>query len=126
MCPPSTRGSYYNFEDKKPFAGNNFYRLKVVNKDGSFSYSQIVKVEFNVAGVEVTPNPARNFISVHANENITGIELVNEQGEVIKKYALAGNINSKLIPATEFPAGLYFVRIATTAGTVTKQIVIAR
>ena len=118
--------NYYNFEDKHPFAGNNYYRLKVINKDGTFSYSQIVKVEFNIAGVEVSPNPARNFISVHANENITGIEMINEQGEVIKKYALAGNINSTLIPAKEFPAGLYFVRIATTAGMVTKQIIIAR
>jgi hypothetical protein len=37
----------YNFPDPKPFEGTTFYRIKQIDNDGDFSYSDIVEVAFN-------------------------------------------------------------------------------
>lgn len=36
--------SEYNFVDKSPLAGLNYYRLKIIDQDGKFRYSTIVSV----------------------------------------------------------------------------------
>lgn len=43
----------YNFVDMSPLSGNNFYRIKIIDKDGKFSYSNIVRLNFTgaVAGI---------------------------------------------------------------------------
>jgi hypothetical protein len=37
----------YNFTDQSPFEGNNYYRLKQVDKDGSKEYSTLVYLKYN-------------------------------------------------------------------------------
>src|SRR5690606_2899906 len=36
----------YSFTDKLPESGSNIYRLKMVDKDGTFAYSMLRNVEF--------------------------------------------------------------------------------
>jgi hypothetical protein len=38
-------GGNYHYTDRSPKA-DNFYRLKMIDKDGSFTYSKVVKVSF--------------------------------------------------------------------------------
>ncbi len=56
----------YNFSDLNPVVGNNYYRLKIIDTDGKFSYSNIINVPLS----EVLTN---NFVSVYPNP--TGGEL---------------------------------------------------
>ena len=51
----------YNWIDENPFNGNNFYRIKMVDKDGQFKYSKVVFVALNVKGnISIFPNPVEN------------------------------------------------------------------
>jgi hypothetical protein len=53
----ATLMSNYSFEDGNPLAGTNYYRLKMVDLDGSVSYSKTVSVLFTgvqQAGFEIT------------------------------------------------------------------------
>ncbi|MCC6582176.1 MAG: T9SS type A sorting domain-containing protein, partial [Chitinophagales bacterium] len=56
----------YNYSDLNPVVGNNYYRLKIIDIDGKFSYSNIINVPLS----EVLTN---NFVSVYPNP--TGGEL---------------------------------------------------
>ncbi len=48
----------YNTVDAQPNYGANFYRLKMVEKDGAFEYSHIEVVKFNMkSDVNIYPNP---------------------------------------------------------------------
>jgi hypothetical protein len=66
------RSSYY-FDDIHPAAGNNYYRLKIIDNDGSFEYSWIVTI--NVAGEnmnnisQIYPNPTNNTLNVLLNSS---------------------------------------------------------
>ena len=55
----------YSYTDMQPLQGANFYRLKQVDKDGKFSYSQIVSVVFSDENIFVVyPNPVKDVLHV--------------------------------------------------------------
>ncbi len=49
----------YNWPDVHPFTGDNFYRLKMIDKNGQVRYSPVVKVSIGSKGefIKVNPNP---------------------------------------------------------------------
>lgn len=52
-----SRRDYY-FVDEKPFIGNNYYRLKAVDYDGSYEYFRVVTVVYDAQPVvHIYPNP---------------------------------------------------------------------
>jgi Secretion system C-terminal sorting domain len=76
----------YNFTDSDPVAGENLYRLKMVDRDQTFSYSRIVNLNFKTESVVSTyPNPASDKIMIAANEweNVKTVRIVNTAGQVV-------------------------------------------
>jgi carboxypeptidase T len=59
--------------DTSPFSGNNFYRIKQVDKNGTISYSSIINVYFGpgLFNVSVYPNPVTDILNVKINSAIT-------------------------------------------------------
>ena len=55
-----TTGNDYKVTDPKPIIGDNYYRLKIVDLDGSFNYSNIrlIRVKSAESIITVYPNPA--------------------------------------------------------------------
>lgn len=114
--------NYYSATDNHPFDGNNFYRLKSIDNNGHFLYSQIELVQFNAqSNVRITPNPANNFITIHSTQSIQSIELMNTEGQLLQKIVASGNL-SETIQTSQYAAGLYYVRIGTANGFVVKKI----
>lgn len=52
----------YNWYDAVPKEGNNFYRLKVIDKEGTFKYTSIVRVNLGskADGLSIYSNPITN------------------------------------------------------------------
>jgi len=75
----STLAKHYGFNDTKPVAGINYYRLKVVDKDGKFAYSNIVSITVTVKGNAITaiyPAPFSDKINIGlASENSMNVEV---------------------------------------------------
>ena len=57
-----TTGATYNFTDREPLTGKSYYRLKLVDRDGTYTYSEIITVTTLDAGqvLSVSPNPTRD------------------------------------------------------------------
>jgi hypothetical protein len=53
----------------------------------------------------ITPNPAKTIFSVETNKSISLIEIINQQGQLIKASTL------KEIPISDLSNGLYFVKV---------------
>jgi hypothetical protein len=56
----NSNSTQYRYTDVQPLSGNNFYRIKAFDRDGSVKYTQIVQVNFNNSGkmaISIYPNP---------------------------------------------------------------------
>jgi len=76
----STSTTKYNFIDKTPLEGKNYYRLRQEDIDGSFTYSDVRMLTFNENSLEVYPNPAKSWFVIKTNLPLNQIRLFNEKG----------------------------------------------
>ena len=55
--------------DASPFIGNNFYRIKQVDKDGTITYSNTINVYYSPvsSNVSVYPNPVSDILHIKVN-----------------------------------------------------------
>jgi hypothetical protein len=95
-----------------------FYRLKMVDKDGNFSYSSIAAVNApqGQASVTIYPNPvsdvANVILTAKASEKIAW-QLVDASGKTVMKgsYVLSAGKNELAVATDALNAGLYTLMI---------------
>lgn len=76
----------YNFTDHDPLQGENLYRLKMVDRDQTFSYSRIISLLFPTTSIAgIYPNPASEQIMIAADDwkNIREVKIVNTAGQTV-------------------------------------------
>lgn len=111
--------SDYRFTDQKPNRGLNYYRLKSVDRDNSFTYSNIVLIQLKTDGTiatVVSPNPAINNINIQlqsGNDDELLVQLTDALGRVVRSQSwkvVSGN-NFTTINTAGLAAAIYFVNI---------------
>ncbi len=80
----------YNFEDKSPLAGRNYYKLNAVDKDGMQTFSPVISVNNNSRkfSTEKFPNPVKDNLTVVINGNLSGaihIAITDMLGKILKQ-----------------------------------------
>jgi hypothetical protein len=68
---PSLEGQYQEY-DLTPYPSTNLYRLKIIDNNGSFKYSDIVQVNFDTSNqyrVNVHPNPNNGKFTIDLSNN---------------------------------------------------------
>ncbi len=78
----------YSFRDAKPASGTNYYQLKSVDRDGTFTTSIIVAVQFDLSKTEITimANSANQTIKVNVYSPVTkaaSFAVVDVSGKVL-------------------------------------------
>jgi hypothetical protein len=115
----------YTYRHLNPIIGSNYYRLKMMNKDGSFIYSPVQLVQFNKGTiVNVYPNPATNFIKITVNKTGNQINtaiLYNSFGQLMNTVHFNGETQMNV---SKLSAGTYLVRV--NDGTVIQTFIIQK
>ena len=77
------------------------------------------------SNVTLYPNPAKEFVDVRidGDVNVTGMEVYDVYGKLIRTVVGANNDSPLRINVSDFSAGMYFVRVTTEQGMVTKRFV---
>lgn len=128
----STQNEYYFF-DETPKPLTNFYRLKMLDKDGKFTYSPIraVSILKNSSPFVIAPNPVLNStINLYFNVAIekADISIFDLQGKKVYESVLS-NLNSSSsykIPTTGLSDGVYLISIKTDKATYTEKLLIQK
>jgi Secretion system C-terminal sorting domain len=116
----STRKTDYNLTDKNlPAAEKVLYRLKMIDKDGKFTYSIVlpVSVNCNTTKVSVFPNPVQNgrlYVSITGVKEQTEAVLMNLLGHVIAKKNVTNGTNK--IDVSSIASGVYILTRLDTTG----------
>ena len=121
----------YSFMDNSPYlAGYNYYRIKVLDKDGAVTYSNIQKVsmEAKIKTITVRPNPAHSETTVQINDVIGKkvISLNDLSGKTVFKtivYQTAAEQAFRL-SLNNLPKGMYFLKVITDTETLTDKLLL--
>ncbi|HVZ58005.1 MAG TPA: kelch repeat-containing protein [Chitinophagaceae bacterium] len=111
----------YHFVDPKPQAGMNYYRLKLVNIDGSAEYSDVRTVQFATGPMtlRVLGNPFQSSIqlqvSASAGEKAL-IRLSDLNGRVLlsKPVTLQQGENYLTVDGSSYASGIYILSVSST------------
>jgi hypothetical protein len=111
----------YSFTDEQPLTGTNYYRLALVNMDGTYIYSDIkVLQSATIARISFFPNPAHDYVNVSLGGS-TGsqvtILLTSISGRVMQeKTAATGDGVVVTFPIQNVAAGMYFLTVVHADG----------
>jgi hypothetical protein len=88
----------------------NFYRLKMIDVNGQFSYGNVIRINGSSRAVVIYPNPAKNnvFISSFSEKPATVIFL-NSGGRILLRKTINEPVSS--IDISNFTPGNYIIRI---------------
>jgi len=110
----------YEYTDMHPFDGTNFYRLKMIDIDGTYTYSKVVIINFGdikASYVTVAPNPVKTNINLQMTALPQGaytVEVTNSIGQVqlAKKINVTQYNQKETIPCTAgMNTGIYHLSI---------------
>ena len=110
----------YSYTDIHPDDGSNFYRLKMIEKDGTYNYSNVVILNFGeVKNVQaqIIPNPVKTNINLQMRGLPTGsyrIEITNTigQSQFTNRINITQNNQAEtIISPSSMSNGIYYLSI---------------
>ncbi len=116
----SGSGRTYNSSYAMQTGVVHYFRLKIVNTDGSFSYSDIRKVSCTSGYVKVTlaPNPVSSSFMLRGMDNGRNqVSIYASNGQLMKTQVIVNTQGS--VDVSTFAGGTYNVRIVNQTGAVT-------
>lgn len=124
-----TEGSRYTFDDLAPVPGLNFYRLRQVDFNGEFSYSETRAVRLTDSGtfLAIANHPVNEVLAFSLREADAAFSysLVDQAGKVLASGQVVAAQNGRTEIATaQLAAGLYFLRVRTASRQYTAKILI--
>jgi hypothetical protein len=110
----------YKVTDDKPFVGNNYYRLKEIDYDGTITSGALVVARFarDVNTLSIVPNPAQTQIGISfiSSKNTTiGITVIDAKGmTVLSKNVSTTNDGFNSIPLNiaSLQPGIYSILLS--------------
>ncbi len=124
----STEVLDYQYWDENPKATINYYRLKMVDLDDTYEYSQVISIDNSKPNsITLSPNPTKGGISIFFGNDITEevrVEVFDMAGKKV-----IGNIfnleDSRQIPLNmdALSKGTYMVRVIQGDNTYSEKVV---
>lgn len=102
----------YTTTDSYVTHGTKYYRLKQVDLDGKFTYSEIISIFIENTN-RLNLIQSSDQLIVESGENME-VALLNSSGRLIKYYTLKPGRNN--IPLSNLPSGMYLLRSKEDGG----------
>ena len=92
-----------------------YYRLKQINNNNQFSYSNIVRLNYNKTVVEKTivyPNPTSGQVTVSLGSDKligTWLSVYDEAGKLVSKIKIKAQ--NQVVDLSQFVNGIYLIKL---------------
>lgn len=109
----------YRFIDEHPMNGLNFYRLKQIDNNGEYEYSDVISMRYDIGStLSVAPNPVTldglSSIFIYSEEDASGVvSIYNLAGQLInfQTLQLVTGQNHVDVSSDVLSSGVYFLNI---------------
>lgn len=120
----------YDFIHDNPVRGTNYYRIKQVDFEGTFSYSGIVPITVAVtqaAKVNIFPNPSTGFFNLNVGsgwdvDNVS-VSVMNTVGRRVMEWN-QDVVATRQVVTTDLAAGIYLVRVEGGKRSTTQRLIV--
>ncbi len=115
----STATQLYRFDDFAPLQGSNYYRLKIIDEDGTYTYSPIRRASFNQEiELSIYPNPSFGKFTLkldNTSDQEIALEVFNALGQNIHNETFTANVplEKRDLDLTHLSKGQYSIRITS-------------
>ncbi len=118
----------YHFNDEGFRTGSNYYRLKMVDLDGSFEYSNVIEIRIKgEQQISVMPNPTKGQFQIIFDNEVSGkirINVLDATGrEVLDVQEDVNNLKTKDIDLAAMAEGVYLIRVEIADQLFTSKVV---
>jgi hypothetical protein len=119
----------YSFVDESPLSGISYYRLKMIDNDDDYNYSNMrdIVIGSDSEEIQVFPNPAQaNQIRIFRNKiDLSSLKLINCAGQNIAFNVgdFEGNFIS-LYPQNPLAPGLYILSVLHEGGKLHAKVLV--
>jgi len=106
---------YYDTYHLQPEKGINYYRLKQIDKDLTYTYSNIKSLSFDQQqqAPKIFPNPATNEFNILVGDaEVHNITIYNSYGQIVFEK-LDQTADSHLINTNQYADGIYTILISS-------------
>lgn len=113
----SATESKYTFTNTKPVLGNNYYRLKMVDIDQKYKYSNIIllKLMKDNTSMLVYPNPTAHNLNIELSGLEIGtkleMEVLDASGKLLQRQSPTFENQKFSLDVSTYSNGLYFLKI---------------
>lgn len=116
----------YEFEDEKLLAGVNYYRIKQVDLDGEYTYSEIKSVHNRLAGqLNFYPNPVAKELTLNHPEAGAGtfLDLYDISGRLVNNKTVATGSTQSKVSLQHLPQGIYLLKYKTITEVISLKVI---
>lgn len=115
----------YSTVDAAPVKGNNYYRLKIVDRDGKFRYSSVEMVRVlnkEVFDFTMHPNPNKGLLIIEPSQSDKPfiVSIFDQQGKKVLSQQITGKTP---ITIHHLAKGIYAVKLINNEFTKTNKLV---
>lgn len=126
----SSQLSSYEYLDVNANSKDNYYRLKMVDLDGRYDYSNIIflKTDNHDFHLSINPNPADNFLNIALDGKLSEaliLDLLRMDGKMVKTITLQESDNIKKMDISHLNNGIYVLKSRNSA-IISQKIIIAQ
>jgi hypothetical protein len=128
----SNMSKSYNFTDRTPLVGQNYYRIRMIENTGNDAYSNVVVLEVSgqPSGYTVYPNPTADQITLELEADKTElveVQIMDVLGRVVveKSFSVVNGKNQLQLDLKKLVAGNYSLKASykNTGRVITEKIV---
>ena len=103
----------YVTKDENPFYGRSYYRLKQTDYDGTFTFSPVVAIDYEISGLKTS-----TLVPVHIY-NMQGQKIFDHEFEI----TTPGTLRRRVDFETTLGCGLYIIKAGPTLN-LTKKVAV--
>ena len=104
----------YNYTDDSPLTGTSYYRLKMLDNNGSYTFSKVISINSGSSTtLSLFPNPVHSTVTVKFPTVTKGAQLsvIDVNGRRVTSYLLEEGITQKQINTNSLAKGIYTLEL---------------
>lgn len=106
---------HYTYIHEIPSIGINYYRIKQVDYDGKYSYSDIASVRYDDHGETIIyPNPVSDVLTIESVSETNHVRITDISGRIILSQQIISKTSQ--FDTSTWSSGLYIVTLTNQAG----------